>query len=388
MVTGSVPSGRLSFKHSNMSTMKTVIFLTNIFTLLFLSACSAANEDSFILSGRIDNADELKSVILYEGETFVDSIAVDENGNFHIEGIASEPTLYELLVEQESYMLILENGDKVEFNADLNTPAQYTVKGSEGSIKMKELNQMRDKFQEFQVNLQSEFEKRLSNGEERDVVQNDLVAKNDLYTSEMSRQVLKFAQENEDNLAGFFGMLVLYSVDPTGHEEVLVGYAEKAKSRFPNNQTVQSFAAHMEEIKPLSIGQIAPDFSSTTPEGEEIKLSDLRGKYVLLDFWAAWCTPCRHENPNIVAQYRAFKDKGFTVFGVSLDRDREAWVKAIQDDKLEWKQVSELKMWDSEVGRLYNITSIPASFMIDPEGKIVGKNLRGPALKQFLEKNL
>src|SRR5690606_38334926 len=131
------------------------IFLTNIFTLLFLSACSAANEDSFILAGRIDNADELKSVILYEGETFVDSIAVDENGNFHIEGIASEPTLYELLVEQESYMLILENGDKVEFNADLNTPAQYTVKGSQGSIKMKELNQMRDKFQEFQVNLQS-----------------------------------------------------------------------------------------------------------------------------------------------------------------------------------------------------------------------------------------
>lgn len=368
--------------------MKIGIFLTNIFTLIFLSACSVANEDSFILSGRVDNADGLKSVILYEGETFVDSIALDENGSFYMEGTASEPTLYELLVEQEPYMLILENGDKVEFNADLNAPTQYTVKGSEGSMKLKELNQMRDKFQEFQMDLQSEFEKRLSNGEERDVVQNDLVAKNDLYTGELSQQVLKFSRDNEDNLVGFFGMLVLYSVDPTGQEEVLVKYAEKATSQFPNNQTVQSFAAHMEEIKPLSIGQVAPDFSSTTPEGEEIKLSDLRGQYVLLDFWAAWCMPCRHENPNIVAQYHAFRDKGFTVFGVSLDRDREAWVKAIQDDKLEWKQVSELKMWDSEVGRLYNITSIPASFMVDPEGKIVGKNLRGSALKQFLEKNL
>lgn len=368
--------------------MKTGIFLTKIFTLIFLSACSAANEDSFILSGHIDNANGLKSVILYEGETFVDSIALDKNGNFHMEGTATEPTLYELLVEQDSYMLILEDGDKVEFSADLNAPTEYKVTGSESSLKLQELNQLRDRFQEFQANLQSEFEERLRNGEQHDVVQNDLVAKNDLYTGELSEKVLKFSQDNEDNLAGFFGMLVLYSVDPTGHEEVLVDYAEKAKTMFPSNQTVQSFAAHMEEIKPLSIGQIAPDFSSTTPDGKEIKLSDLRGQYVLLDFWAAWCTPCRHENPNIVEQYHAFKDKGFTVFGVSLDRDREAWVKAIQDDKLEWIQVSDLKMWDSEAGRLYNITAIPASFMIDPDGKIVGKNLRGPALKQFLGKNL
>lgn len=368
--------------------MKTGIFLTKIFTLIFFSACSAANEDSFILSGRIDNADGLESAILYEGETFVDSITLADNGSFYMEGTASEPTLYELHVEQESYMLILENGDQVEFNADLNTPAQYTVKGSENSIKLQELNQMRDKFQAFQMNLQSEFQERINKGEEHAVVQNDLIAKNDLYTSELSEQVLQFSQDNEDNLAGFFGMLVLYSIDPTGQEEVLVTYAEKAKDLFPNNLTAQSFAAHMEEIKPLSIGQIAPDFGSPTPDGKEVKLSDLRGQYVLLDFWAAWCTPCRHENPNIVEQYHQYKDKGFTVFGVSLDRDREAWLKAIKDDKLEWTQVSELKMWDSEVGRLYNITAIPASFMIDPDGKIVGKNLRGPALKQFLDKNL
>ena len=108
----------------------------------------------------------------------------------------------------------------------------------------------------------------------------------------------------------------------------------------------------------------------------------------MLDFWAAWCTPCRQENPNIVAQYHDFKDKGFTVFGVSLDRDRSAWLKAIQDDKLEWTQVSDLQMWDSPAARLYQITAIPASFMIDPEGKIVGKNLRGQALKEFLEQHL
>lgn len=368
--------------------MKTGLFLTKIFVLIFFSACNAANEDNFILTGHIDNADQLNSILLYEGETFVDSIALDNDGNFYMEGAAAEPTLYELVVEQQSFMLVLENGEKVEFNVDLNTPDQYVVKGSETSAKLKELNQMRDKFQEQQMRLQSEFEQRIGSGEEHATVQNDLIAKNDLFTSELAEQVLQFSQDNEDNLAGFFGMLVLYSVDPTGHEETLVAYAEKAQRLFPNNETAQSFAAHMQEIKPLSIGQIAPDFSSITPEGKEVKLSDLRGQHVLLDFWAAWCTPCRHENPNIVAQYHHFKDRGFTVLGVSLDRERDAWLKAIQDDKLEWTQVSELKMWDSEVGRLYNITAIPASFMIDPDGKIIGKNLRGPALKQFLEKTL
>ena len=123
--------------------MKTGIFLTNILALIFLNACNTVKENSFILTGRIDNSGQLESVMLYEGETFVDSIILDENGNFYMEGIASEPTVYELHVEQESYMLVVENGEKVEFNTDLNAPDQYTIQGSETSAKMKELNQMR-----------------------------------------------------------------------------------------------------------------------------------------------------------------------------------------------------------------------------------------------------
>lgn len=363
-------------------------FLANIFLFFFLGACNAANSDKFILSGRIDNADDLETVMLYEGETFLDSLALDEKGSFYMEGTAEGPTAYQLVVGQAGYMLILENGDKVEFSTDLHNAQEYSVKGSKASAKMKELNQLMDKFQEQQMGLQDEFEERLGNGEDQSVVQNELIQKDALFSQEISKQLVKFTQENEDNLAGFFGMLMLFSVNETEHEQALVSYAEKAKDQFPNNETVQAFAEHMESIKALSIGQVAPDFGALTPDGKEVKLSDLRGQYVLLDFWAAWCTPCRHENPNIVEQYHAFKDKGFTVFGVSLDGERDAWLKAIEDDKLEWTQVSELKMWDSEAGRLYNITSIPASFMIDPDGKIIGKNLRGPALKAFLEKTL
>src|SRR5699024_8856478 len=175
------------------------------------------------------------------------------------------------------------NGEAVHFEADMNEPGDYKVNGSKTSAKLKGLDAIRETFQKQQTALGKEFEKRIGEGEESAVVQNDLMAKRDNYISELSEHIVKFSKENKDNLAGFYGMLLLYTVDPTGQEQALVSYAEDAKDQFPNNESVQSFVAHMEEIKPLSIGQIAPDFASLTPEGEEVKLSDLRGQYVLLD---------------------------------------------------------------------------------------------------------
>ena len=145
----------------------------------------------------------------------------------------------------------------------------------------------------------------------------------------------------------------------------------------------------------IGIGNKAPELIGTSPKGETIKLSDTKGQLVLLDFWAAWCGPCRRENPNVVEAYNNYKDKkfttgdGFTVFGVSLDRTADAWKKAIADDKLSWPyHISDLKYWNSKHAAIYGIRSIPSNFLIDSNGTILARNLRGPALEAALEKYL
>jgi thiol-disulfide isomerase/thioredoxin len=164
----------------------------------------------------------------------------------------------------------------------------------------------------------------------------------------------------------------------------LVEIANRLEEARPNHPQVRQFVNNLQRLQGVNEGAMAPEIKLATPAGPNLALSSLRGKYVLIDFWASWCGPCRRENPNVVKTYAAYKDKGFEIFGVSLDQDRAAWLKAIETDQLVWKHVSDLKYWSSAGAQAYQVNSIPQTFLLDREGRIIAKGLRGAALDQYL----
>lgn len=223
--------------------------------------------------------------------------------------------------------------------------------------------------------------------------------------NEYTRTLASVKMPKEITQQFFDRALLLFADNAAGQELALGGMVsglERAKSSLFIPYAKKYIATYQKEAPQIAAqlqakvnimtqfeeGRVAPDFTQKTPEGTDLSLSDLKGKYVLIDFWASWCGPCRRENPNVVRMYNAYKDKGFEILGVSLDRSKDNWLAAIEKDQLTWKHVSDLKHWSNAVARQYNVSSVPFTMLIDPEGRIVAKNLRGPSLEAKLKELL
>jgi len=355
--------------------------------LALFAIVSCKNKNQFTIEGKLENAGDLKQVLLYKEDLLIDSAVLSEDKEFKFNVASPDATFFYVVAKDKNYLLVAQNGDDLDFHADFtNQTGEYSIEGSDIADKLKSYNQISNRYGKVFLGLQNQFQKEVSkNPAVKDSLEKVLLPVFEKNMEEFGQASLKFGQENKDNLAGFYAMS---SLDVSKYEPQLLDYAGEIRGKFLNNKPVEAFLSRMDKIKAVAIGQIAPDFEAPTLIGGKMKLSDLRGKYVLLDFWASWCAPCRQENPNIVRIHNTYKNKNFTVLGVSLDNTKADWEKAVKADNLAWNHVSELMQWDSKIARDYQVESIPSSFLLDPQGKIIAKNLRGSDLEVFLKKTL
>jgi peroxiredoxin len=359
----------------------------------FLIACNEGKKEKFEVTGHIKNATaqtvylEETSLINFQ-PLIVDSANLNKDGSFQLKAMPKEETVYSLRLSNSRLPLLslINDSKKVTVEADANSQQAYTydVKGSEASSKLKEyFTTSSNKVQQIMELLsQDKFEKSKTSDSLAAAMQLDKENRSNEFKNYASNFI---SGSNHPALAlyvlgAYQTVTNQYNLKPFTDAEV-TSIIDAIGTKFPKHESV---AAIKNIVKPKA----APNFTLPDTSGKPVSLSSFKGKYVLVDFWASWCKPCRMENPNVVKAYNQYKDKNFTVLGVSLDKDKNAWVDAIKQDSLTWTHVSDLQYWNSAVVPLYGFDGIPYNVLLDPNGIIIGRGLRGEDLENKLKEVL
>ena len=346
-------------------------------------ACqNAVAADGYEVAGQLKNAPAGTVLHLGElaGNQFVEKTQAktDANGKFTLTGTALAPGIYQLKVDEANQVLLfLDNKTRVQVGGDAKSlPATYTVKGSKDAEVLRQLTQVMDGSKTQLEDLGKRYNAAGQAGktDEMKAIEKEYFA----IQGRNSAKIKGLIRKNATAVVSGFAVGAFLSPDEEFQFADSVAAVQRKAN--PSSPFTKELTARLEPLRVTAQGALAPEINLPTPEGKTLALSSLRGKYVLLDFWASWCGPCRQENPNVVRAYNKFKDKGFTIYSVSLDQDKAKWVKAIEADGLTWNHVSDLASWNSVAGAAYGVKAIPQSFLIDPQGRIIAKNLRGEAL--------
>ena len=370
-----------------------MVSYVSILLFSFLASCGSSTPKDYFIKGSFPAGSGQTLVfekILVNGAEFLDSAQVEKGGTFYIVQKPNEKNYYRLRLKSATpqsgnpagmVYFITGPDEKITFTSKGQQLADdYKVEGSPESQTLNEVSLKLKGTQKLNDSLNTEFQKitdpniRASTALEFQQIANKRMA-------DQAEYIKKVVDQNPQSLVS---LEAVGQLDQAQYFDYHKRVATNLAAAYPNNGFVKNYVTMVNSKGSTSAGALAPEIDLPTPEGKNVKLSSLRGKYVLVDFWASWCRPCRMENPNLVNAYAKYKSKGLEIYGVSLDKEKAPWEAAIKQDNLTWIHVSDLQFWSSVAAKLYNVSSIPKSFLLDKEGHIIASDLRGELLEQKL----